>query len=165
MTDFQEVFRNDLATISPEREIYFGIYLLPDSNPISIPPYQMAPVSLMVQLKDLVDKGFIRPSISPWGAPVLFVKKKDGSLRMCIDYCQLNKVTIKNNYPLPRIDDLFDQLQGASYFSNIDLRSRYHQLRMRGEDIPKTELWTRNGHYEFLVMSFSITNARQHLWT
>ena len=92
---------------------------------------------LKAQLKDLLDKGVIRPSISPWGASVLFVKKKDGSLRMCIDH-QLNNVTINNTYPLPRIDDLFDQFQGASYFSQIDLSSGYHQLRLRGEDIPKT---------------------------
>jgi len=122
----------------------------------------MAPAELKelkAQLKDLLDKGFIQPSISPWGAPVLFVKKKDGSLRMCIDYRQLNKVTIKNKYPLPRIDDLFDQLQGASYFSKIDLRSGYHQLRVRGVDVPKTAFRTRYGHFEFLVMSFGLTNA------
>ena len=103
--------------------------------------------------------GFIRTSISPGGAPVLFLKKKDRSVRMCIDYRQLNKVTIKNKYPLPQIDDLFDQLQGASYLSNIDLRSGYYQLRVRGEDIPKMEFRTRYGYYEFLVMSFDLTNA------
>ncbi|WMV41428.1 hypothetical protein MTR67_034813 [Solanum verrucosum] len=122
----------------------------------------MAPAELKelkAQLKDLLDKGFIQPSISPWGAPVLFVKKNDGSLRMCIDYRQLNKVTIKNKYPLPRIDDLFDQLQGASYFSKINLRSGYHQLRVRGVDVPKTAFQTRYNHFEFLVMSFGLTNA------
>ena len=119
----------------------------------------MAPAKLKqlkAQLKDLLNKGFIRPSISPWGAPVLFVKKKDGSLRKCIDYPQLNKVTTNNKYPLPRIDDLFDQLQGEIYFSKIDLRSEYHQLRVRGEYIPKTSFQTRYGHYEFLVMSFGV---------
>ena len=129
MSKFQEVFPNDLAGILPEREIYFGINLLPDINPISIPLYRMASAEskeLKAQLKDLLDKGFIRPSISPWGAPVLFVMNKDGSLRMCFDYRQLNKVTIKNKYPLPRFDNLSNQLQGASYFSKIDLRSGYH---------------------------------------
>ncbi|GKD92208.1 putative reverse transcriptase domain-containing protein [Tanacetum coccineum] len=114
---------------------------------------------LSEQLKELSDKGFIRPSSSPWGAPVLFVKKKDGSFRMCIDYRELNKLTVKNRYPLPRIDDLFDQLQGSSVYSKIDLRSGYHQLRVREEDIPKTAFRTRYGHYEFQVMPFGLTNA------
>ncbi|GJY75499.1 reverse transcriptase domain-containing protein [Tanacetum coccineum] len=114
---------------------------------------------LSEQLKELQDKGFIRPSHSPWGAPVLFVKKKDGSMRMCIDYRELNKLTMKNRYPLPRIDDLFDQLQGARYFSKIDLRSGYHQLRVHEDDIPKTAFRTRYGHFEFTVMPFGLTNA------
>ncbi|GJZ62936.1 putative reverse transcriptase domain-containing protein [Tanacetum coccineum] len=114
---------------------------------------------LSYQLKELSDKGFIRPSSSPWGAPVLFVKKKDGSFQMCIDYQELNKLTVKNRYPLPRIDDLFDQLQGSSVYSKIDLRSGYHQLRVREEDIPKTAFRTRYGHYEFQVMPFGLTNA------
>ncbi|KAH0757840.1 hypothetical protein KY290_021333 [Solanum tuberosum] len=162
VSEFPEVFPEDLPGVPPEREIDFGIDLLQDTQPISIPPYIMAPAELKElkeQLKDLLDKGFIRPSISPWSAPVLFVKKKDGSLRMCIDYRQLNKVTIKNKYPIPRIDDLFDQLQGASHFSKIDLRSGYHQLRVRDRDIPKTAFRTRYGHYEFVVMSFGLTNA------
>ncbi|KAH0698841.1 hypothetical protein KY284_013056 [Solanum tuberosum] len=158
----KEVFPDDLPGVLPEREIDFGIDLLPDTQPISIPPYRMAPAELKElkeQLKDLLDKGFIRPSISPWGAPVFFVKKKDGSLRMCNDYRQLNKVTINKKYPIPRIDDLFDQLQGASHFSKIDLRSGYHQLRVRDSDIPKKAFRTRYGHYEFVVMSFGLTNA------
>ncbi|GJU29407.1 putative nucleotidyltransferase, ribonuclease H [Tanacetum coccineum] len=110
-------------------------------------------------VRQLADRGFIRSSTSPWGAPVLFVKKKDGSFRMCIDYRELNKLTIKNHYPLPRIDDLFDQLQGSSVYSKIDLRSGYHQLRVRDEDIPKTAFRTRYGHYEFQVMPFGLTNA------
>ena len=122
----------------------------------------MAPAELRelkAQLQELLGKGVIRPSASPWGAPVLFVKKKDGSFQMCIDYRQLNKVTIKNKYPLPRIDDLFDQLQGACTFSKNDLRSGYHQLKIRTTDVPKTAFRTRCGHYEFVVMSFGLTNA------
>ncbi|GKC96482.1 putative reverse transcriptase domain-containing protein [Tanacetum coccineum] len=117
------------------------------------------PGKLSEQLQELSDKGFIRPSSSPWGAPVLFVKKKDGSFRMCIDYRELNKLIVKNRYPLLRIDDLFDQLQGSSIYSKIDLRSGYHQLRVREQDIPKTAFWTRYGHYEFQVMPFGLTNA------
>ena len=146
----------------PDREIEFCIDVVPGTAPISLPPYRMAPAELKElkeQLQDLLDKGFVKPSTSPWGALVLFVKKKDGSLRLCIDYRQLNKVTIRNKYPLPRIDDLFDQLQGASCFSKIDLRSGYHQLRIRHEDVPKTAFRTRYGHYEFLVMSFGLTNT------
>ncbi|GKA10733.1 putative nucleotidyltransferase, ribonuclease H [Tanacetum coccineum] len=111
------------------------------------------------QLKELQDKGFIRPSLSPWGVPVWFVKKKDGSFRMCIDYRELNKLTVKNRYPLPRIDDLFDQLQGSQFFSKINLRSGYHQLRVHEDDIPKTAFRTRYGHFEFTVMPFGLTNA------
>nr|GFC54790.1 putative reverse transcriptase domain-containing protein [Tanacetum cinerariifolium] len=111
------------------------------------------------QLQELADRGFIRPRTSPWEAPVLFIKKKDGSFRMCIDYRELNKLTVKNRYPLPRIDDLFDQLQGSSVYSKINLRLGYHQLRVRNEDIPKTAFRTRYGHYEFQVMPFGFTNA------
>ena len=114
---------------------------------------------LKAKLEELLSKGFIRPSISPWGAPVLFVKKKYGSLRLCIDYRQLNRVTVRNQYPLPRIDELFDQLQGSRVYSKIDLRSRYHQLRVQDIDVPKTTFRTRYGHYEFLVMPFGFTNA------
>jgi hypothetical protein len=160
--EFIDVFPDDLPGLPPNREIEFCIDLVSGTKPISMAPYRMAPAELKElkeQIQDLLDKGFIRPSVSPWGAPVLFVKKKDGSMRMCIDYRQLNKVTVKNRYPLPRIDDLFDQLQGAQCFSKIDLRSGYHQLRIRNEDIPKTAFRTRYGHYEFLVLSFGLTNA------
>ncbi|GJZ75653.1 putative reverse transcriptase domain-containing protein [Tanacetum coccineum] len=109
--------------------------------------------------QELSDKGFIRLSSSPWGALVLFVKNKDGSFRMCIDYCELNKLTVKNRYPLPRIDDLFDQLQGSSVYSKIDLRVWLYQITSRLEDIPKTAFRTRYGHYEFQVMPFGLTNA------
>ncbi|KAF5481509.1 hypothetical protein F2P56_002151 [Juglans regia] len=122
----------------------------------------MAPAELKelkVQIEELLEKGLICPSSSPWGAPVLFVKKKGGTLRMCIDYRELNKVAIKNKYPLLRIDDLLDQLQGASVFSKIDLRSGYHQLRIRVQDIPKTAFRTHYGHFEFSVMPFGLTNA------
>ncbi|KAK8597343.1 hypothetical protein V6N12_065813 [Hibiscus sabdariffa] len=111
------------------------------------------------QLEKLQSKGFIQPNTSPWGAPVLFVKKKDGSMRLCIDYRQLNRITIKNKYPLPRIKDLFDQLKDASVFSKIDLRSGYYQMRVKDVDVPKTAFWTRYGHFEFLVMPFGLTNA------
>ena len=104
-------------------------------------------------------KGHIHPSVSPWGAPVIFVKKKDGSLRLCIDYRQLNKVTVKNRYPWPRIDDLFDQMKGARVFSKIDLKSGYHQLRIQEADIHRTAFRTRYGHYEFTVVPFGLTNA------
>jgi hypothetical protein len=114
---------------------------------------------LKKQIEELLAKGFIRPSLSPWGAPVIFVDKKDGTRRMCMDYRLLNVVTIKNKYPLPRIEDLFDQMRGAKVFSKIDLRSSYHQLRIRLEEIPKTSFTTRYGLYEFIVMSFGLTNA------
>ncbi|GJW53625.1 putative reverse transcriptase domain-containing protein [Tanacetum coccineum] len=160
--DFPEVFPDDLLGLPLVREIEFHIDLIPGASLVVRSPYRLAPsemLELSNQLKELQEKGFIRPSHSPWGAPVLFVKKKDGSMRMCIDYRELNKLTIKNRYPLPRIDDLFDQLQGACCFSKIDLRSGYHQLRVREEDIPKTAFRTRYGHFEFTVMPFGLTNA------
>jgi hypothetical protein len=116
-------------------------------------------IELKKQIEELLEKCFIRPSSSPWGAPVLFVNKKDGLRIMCVDYRSLNEVTIKNKYPLPQIEDLFDQMRGATIFSKIDLRSGYHQLKIRPEDIPKTAFTTRYGVYEFLVMSFGLTNA------
>ncbi|GJT79274.1 putative nucleotidyltransferase, ribonuclease H [Tanacetum coccineum] len=160
--DFPEVFPEDLPGLPPTRQVEFHIELIPGAAPVARAPYRLAPAEmkeLAEQLKELSDKGFIRPSSSPWGAPILFVKKKDGSFRMCIDYRELNKLTVKNRYPLPRIDDLFDQLQGSSIYSKIDLRSGYHQLRVREEDIPKTAFRTRYGHYEFRVMPFGLTNA------
>ena len=124
--------------------------------------HRMAPVGLQelrVQLQELLDKGLMRPSTSSWGAPVRFAKKKDKTLRMCIDYRQWNRFMIQNRYPLPRIDDLFDQLRGARVYSKIDLRTGYHQLRVKETDIPKTAFRTRYGHFEFTVMPFGLTNA------
>ena len=162
MCEFPDVFPEDLPGLPPDRETEFTIEVAPGVAPTSIPPYRMTPPELQElkkQLQELLEKGYIRPSVSPWGAPVLFVKKKDGTLRLCIDYRKLNQVTVKNKYPLPRIDDLFDQLQGAEVFSKIDLRSGYHQLKIAERDIPKTAFRTRYGHYEFLVMPFGLTNA------
>ncbi|CAH1452087.1 unnamed protein product [Lactuca virosa] len=160
--DFPDIFPEELPGLPPQRQVEFRIDLVPGATPVAKSPYRLAPAEMQElsdQLNELLSKGFIRPSFSPWGAPVLFVKKKDGSFRMCIDYRELNKLTIKNRYPLPRIDDLFDQLQGANFFSKIDLRSGYHQLRVLGEDVPKTAFRTRYGHYEFVVMPFGLTNA------
>ncbi|KAL8120168.1 hypothetical protein AgCh_017344 [Apium graveolens] len=155
-------FPEDLPGLPPNREIEFAIDIAPGTEPVFKAPYRMALVEmkeLETQLQDLLDKGVIRPSVSPWGIPVLFVKKKDGSMRLCIDYRELNKLTIKNKYPLPRIDDLFDQLRGAVWFSKIDLRFGYHQMKIKPEDILKTAFGTRYGHYEFLVMAFGLTNT------
>jgi hypothetical protein len=160
--EYPDVFPDDLPGMPPDREIEFIIELQPGTAPISKRPYRMPPnelAELKIQLQDLLDKGFIRPSASPWGCPALFVKKKDNSLRLCVDYRPLNAVTIKNKYPLPRIDILFDQLAGAKVFSKIDLRSGYHQIRIRPSDVPKTAFSTQYGLYEYLVMSFGLTNA------
>ncbi|GKV00524.1 hypothetical protein SLEP1_g13198 [Rubroshorea leprosula] len=160
--EFPDVFLEDLPGLPPDREVEFAIDLVPGTGPVSKAPYRMTPAELKelkVQLEELLEKGFIRSSVSPWGAPVLFVKKKDGSMRLCIDYRELNKVTVKNWYPLPRIDDLFDQLKGAQVFSKIDLRSGYHQVKIKPDDVPKTAFRTRYGHYEFIVMPFGFTNA------
>ncbi|XP_052114340.1 uncharacterized protein LOC110278673 [Arachis duranensis] len=143
--EFPDVFPDDIPEFSPQREIEFSIELVPRTGPISIAPYRMSPLELAElkkQLDELLGKKFIRPSASPWGAPVLLVKKKDGGMRLCVDYRQLNKVTIKNKYPLPRIDDLMDQLKGATVFSKIDLRPCYHQIQVKESDIPKTAFRT-----------------------
>nr|CAD40092.2 OSJNBb0012A12.10 [Oryza sativa Japonica Group] len=162
VSEFGEVFPEELPGMLPKREIEFRIDLAPGTTPLYKRPYHMVANELAKvkkQLEELKEKGYIRPSTSPWGAPVIFVEKKDKTKRMCVDYRALNEVTIKNKYPLPRIDDLFDQLKGATVFSKIDLRSGYHQLRIREEDIPKTAFTTRYGLYEFTVMSFGLTNA------
>jgi hypothetical protein len=160
--EYADVFPDELPGMPPDRDIEFAIELQPGTTPISKRPYRMPPAELAElkkHLQELLDKGFIRPSTSPWGCPALFVKKKDESLRLCIDYRPLNAVTIKNKYPLPCIDVRFDQLVGAKVFSKIDLRSGYHQIKIRATDILKTTFSTRYGLYEFLVMSFGLTNA------
>ena len=160
--EYEDVFLDELPGLPPSREVDFHIELHPGTSPISVTPHRMAPVELQelkVQLQELLGKGFIRPSTSPWGAPILFAKKKDKTLRLCIDYRQLNRVTIKNRYPLLRIDDLFDQLKGAQVYSKIDLRTGYHQLRVSEVEIPKTAFRTRYGHFDFTVMPFGLTNA------
>jgi hypothetical protein len=162
VSEFPDVFLEDLPGMPPERKVEFAIELVPGTAPISKRAYRVSRpklVELKKQIDELSEKAYIRPSTSPWVAPVPFVEKKDGTRRMCIDYQALNEVTIKNKYPLPRIEDLFDQLRGASMFSKIDLRSGYHQLRIRPSDIPKTAFITKYGLYEFTVMSFGLTNA------
>jgi hypothetical protein len=148
--EYPDVFPDDMPGMPPDRDIEFIIELQLGTAPISKRPYRMPPnelAELKIQLQDLLDKGFIHPSASPWGCPALFVKKKDNSLRLCVDYLPLNAVTIKNKYPLPRIDILFDQLAGAKVFSKIDLRSGYHQIKIKPSDIPKTAFSTRYGLY------------------
>jgi hypothetical protein len=160
--EYLDVFPDELPSMPPDRDVEFVIELQPGTTPISKRPYHMPPkelAELKKQLQELLDNGYIRPSSSPWGCPALFVKKKDGSLRLCVDYRPLNAMTIKNKYPLPRIDVLFDQLAGTKVFSKIDLHSGYHQIKIRPCDIPKNAFSTRSGLYEFLVMSFGLTNA------
>jgi hypothetical protein len=162
VSEFPDVFPKGLPGMPPDRKVEFAIELLPGTAPISKRAYRVSGpelIELKKQIDELSEKGSIRPSTSPWATPVLFVEKKDGTRRMCIDYRALNEVTIKNKYPLPRIEDLFDQLRGASMFSKIDLRSGYHQLWIRPSDIPKTAFITKYGLYEFTVMSFGLTNA------
>jgi hypothetical protein len=162
VNEFPNVFLEELPSMPPNRDIEFMIELKPGTTPIYKTPYRMATpelAELKERIKELLEKGFILPSSSPWGAPVIFVLKKDGTQRLCVDYHALNEVTVKNKYPLPRIDDLFDQHHGACVFSKIDLRSGYHQLKIRECDIPKTTFVSRYGLYEYTVMSFGLTNA------
>jgi hypothetical protein len=160
LRDFEDVFR-EIPRLPPKRDIDFSIDLVLGAAPMSKIPYRMGTLELKelhMQLEELLKRGYIRPSVSHWGAPVLFVKKKDGTLRLCIDFRQLNKVTIKNKYHFPRIDDLFDQLKCARIFSEIDLRSSYHQVRIKEGDINKATFRTRYGHYEFTVVPFGLSN-------
>jgi hypothetical protein len=162
VNEFLDVFPKELPGIPPDRDIEFLIELKPGTTPIYKTPYRMATpelAELKEHIKKLLEKGFIRPSSSPWGAPVIFVLKKDGTQRLCMDYHALNEVTVKNMYPLPRIDDLFNQLHGACVFSKIDLQSGYHQLEIQECDILKTTFVSRYGLYEYMVMSFGLTNA------
>jgi hypothetical protein len=162
---FPDVFPEDLTGMPPDRDVDFIIELQPGSVPISRQPYKMTPkelAELKVQLNKLLDKGYIHPSYSPWGCPALFTKKKDHSLGLCVDYRPLNAVTIKNNYLLPRIDILFDQLTGARVFSKIDLRSGYHQIKIHPKDVHKTDFSIKYELYEYLVMLFGLTNAPAH---
>jgi len=160
---FKDVFPDELPHgLPPSREVDHKIELTPGSKPPSRPTFRLSAfelTELKKQLEELIKAGFIRPSLSPYGAPILFVKKKDGTMRMCVDYRALNNITVKNSYPLPRVDELFDRLQGAKFFSKIDLRSGYHQIRIAEEDVSKTAFRTRYGHYEFMVLPFGLTNA------
>src|SRR3954468_23498390 len=160
--DFLDVFPEELPGIPPIREVEFVIDLNPGTIPIAKRPYKMPPHHLLELKKEIdmeLDKGFICPSSSAWGAPSLFVKKSDGTNRLVQDYRPINQATIKNKYPLPQINDLYDQLARSKVFSKIDLRLGYHQIRVRDEDIPKTVFITRYGSYEYTVMSFGLTNA------
>jgi hypothetical protein len=162
VSEFPDMFPKDLLGMPPERKVEFAIELILGTAPISKRAYRVSGpelVELKKQIDELSEKGYIRPSTSPWATHVLFMEKKDGTRRMCIDYRALNEVTIKNKYPLPRIEDLFDQLIGASVFSKKDLRSGYHQLRIQPSDISKMAFITKYGLYEFTVMSFGLTNA------
>jgi hypothetical protein len=163
--EFPNVFPEDLPGMPLDRDIEFIIELQPGMTPISRQPYKMTPkelAELKIQLNELLDKGYIHPSSSPWGCPVLFVKKKDQSLRLCVDYRPLNAVVVKNKYPMPRINILSDQLRSAKVFSKVDLHSGYHQIKIHPEDISKAAFSTRYRLYEYLVMSFGLTNAPAH---
>jgi hypothetical protein len=162
VNEFQDVFPQELPGMPPDREIEFTIDLVPGTAQIAQAPYKVGPkelVELKEQLDELEQKGFIQESISPWGTLVIFVDKRDGGCRMCGDYRNLNNVTIKNKYALPRIQDLFDQVRGAGVFSKIDLRLGYHQIKIKKEDVLKTAFVPRYGHHEYLVIPFGLTNA------
>jgi hypothetical protein len=162
LREYKYVFSEEVLGVPPRRDIEFSIELVPRAVPVSRTPYIMSTpklVELKIQLNEMLDKGYVRLSVSSWGAPTLFVKNKNYTLRLCIDYRQFNKMTIKNKYPLPRIDDLFDQLRGATILSKIELRYGYHQVRIKDEYIHKTTFRTRYGHYEFVVVPFGLTNA------
>jgi hypothetical protein len=160
--EYPDVFPEELPGMPPDRDIEFIIELVPGTAPIAQRAYRINPQELEElkrQLADMLSKGLIRPSVSPWGSPILFVDKRDGTIRLCVDYRELNEVTIKNKYPLPKIEDLYDKLNGAKVFSKIHLRTGYHQLKVRESDIPKTAFTTRYSLFEYTVMSFSLTNA------
>jgi hypothetical protein len=162
VSEFPDVFPEELPGMPPKRKVEFAIELEPGTSPISKRAYRLSGpelVELNKQINELLEKGYIKPCTSPWAALVQFMEKKDVAKRMCIDYRALNEVTIKNKYPPPRIEDLFDQLRGAGVFSKIDLRSGYHQLRIRPSDIPKTASITKYGLYEYTIMSFILTNV------
>ena len=164
--EFHDVFEEPSDSMPPHKQVDHEVHLEPGARPPIRGVYRMSVSELqelMQQLADLLRKGFVRPSTSPFGSPVLFVRKKDGSLRLCVDYRALNKLTIKNAYPLPRIDDLLDQLHGAKYFSKIDLRSGYHQIRVAEQDIPKTAFSTRYGHFELAILPFGLCKLHCHL--
>jgi hypothetical protein len=161
LKEFEDVFE-EIPGLPPKRDIYLSINLIPGATPTSKAPYKMSTPELkelQMQLEEILKKGYIRQSVSPWGAPILFLKKKNGTLSICIDFIQLNKVMVKNTYPLPRIDDLFYQLRDANVFSNICLRSIYHEVRIKEEEISNTTFRTRYNHYEFTVVPFGLTNA------
>ena len=156
------MFLEELPRLPPNREIEFYIDLVIKVQPISITPYRMAPTKLAklnTQLNKLLEKGFTKNSPSPWGSPVLFAKKTGGIFRLCVDYRKLNQLMVKSKYPLSKIKELFDQLRGSKFLLKIDLGSNYHQLKIREEDIPKNSSITYYGHFEFLVISFGLTNA------
>jgi hypothetical protein len=162
LREYRDVLPEEVPGLPPRRDIDFSIELALGAVPVSRTPYRMSTpelVELKLQLKEMMEKGYIWPSVSPWGAPTLFFKNKDGVLRLCIEYRKINKMNIKNKYPLPWINDLFDQLRGATNFSNIDLRSTYHHVQIKDEYIHKTTFRTIYGHYEFVVVPFGLTNA------